>query len=58
MPCGGNRSGLERAGTSVQDANVEQIWKAHKKVYEEVLNAPYWAKAIFEAYFKDRGITY
>ena len=48
---------LTRLGTSVEGASIENIWKAHKRVYEE-MNHPEWAKAIFEAYFQGRGIAF
>jgi RHS repeat-associated protein len=48
---------LTQLGTTVEGASVENIWKAHKSVYEE-LNHPEWAQAIYEAYFQGKGIAF
>ena len=45
------------SGTNVERASVQQIWTAHRSVYEE-LNHPEWAEAIYDAYFQSRGISY
>ncbi len=51
------KESLTQLGTNVEGASVEQIWKAHKSVYEE-LNHPEWAQAIHEAYFQGKGIAF
>ena len=38
-------------------ATAEQIWQAHRNVYERIGQAD-WAEAVYEAYFKKMGIKY
>ena len=38
-------------------ASPEQIWKAHKNVYEGIGHYD-WAEAIYDAYVKGLGIKY
>jgi RHS repeat-associated protein len=48
---------LKRLGTTPEAASLTQIWQAHKAVYFR-LGQVDWAQAIYEAYFKSRGIPY
>jgi hypothetical protein len=48
---------LARMNAPAGTATVEQIWKAHRNVYER-LGQPDWAHAIYDAYFSSRGIPY
>lgn len=40
-----------------QTATAEQIWKAHRNIYEKIGEKD-WAKAIYNAYVKKLGIKY
>ncbi len=51
-------SRLSEYGVTVPtNASVEQIWKAHRSVYDDI-GHPEWAEAIYEAYFKSKGISF
>jgi hypothetical protein len=48
---------LKQFGTTAENATLEQIWRAHRGVYDEMRH-PEWAEAIYTAYFKDKGISF
>jgi hypothetical protein len=48
---------IESFGANVGNATPEQIWRAHRDVYNDI-GHPEWAEAVYTAYFKSLGITH
>ena len=52
-----NIVGTKTERAAVKNATPEQIWQAHRNVYEKMGNND-WAKAIYDAHVKHLGIPY
>jgi hypothetical protein len=50
-------SEIIKMGTTPSNASIAQIWKAHKKVYSKMGQSD-WVKALYEAYFKNKGVDF
>ena len=50
-------AGVDNRVSANRIATPEQIWQAHKKVYENIGHED-WASAVYQAYVKKPGINY
>jgi hypothetical protein len=48
---------LRGQGATPASATIDQIWQAHRNTYTR-LGQEHWAQAIYDAYFKSRGVSY
>ncbi len=48
---------LQLLGTTPANATAGEIWVAHRNVYHR-LGQPEWAQAVYDSYFKSRGLSY
>ena len=48
---------LRQLGTTAEAASLEQIWKAHRGIYDEI-GHPEWAEALHRAYFDGKGVSF